>query len=333
MLPAPTPAETLDELDRKIVVALQLNPRASWNQIAREVGSPVSTVARRGNRLLDDGLLQLLVSTRPLAAHRSQSVLMQVTCEPGRIRAVARELAGMPDVRYAGMMTGSFDVLVEFDVASTDDLSALLAEHVSAVPGIRATSTHTVTRFIKIGNEWARSILGPDSARVAPPAAQYPPAAQLDETDAAIVQLLRRNARISSVDLGSALGISDAVARRRLQSLFATGALGLSTYIKPRLLGFGLEAFVWMQVDFDRLEEAAALLRERPEVRYLVALAGRDNLVCELVLTDMDALYRFQVEVLGAVPALRDTQICLELSTLRRSFVAIPPYVDPHVGG
>ena len=43
----------LGHLDRRIVAALQLNGRATWKQVAAAVGATESTVARRGQQLLD----------------------------------------------------------------------------------------------------------------------------------------------------------------------------------------------------------------------------------------------------------------------------------------
>ena len=50
---------TLGELDRKLVAALQVNGRASWKQVARAVDATESTVARRGQQLLQAPPLHL----------------------------------------------------------------------------------------------------------------------------------------------------------------------------------------------------------------------------------------------------------------------------------
>jgi DNA-binding Lrp family transcriptional regulator len=41
----------LDELDRRIVGALQIDGRASWRRIAEVLGEPERTIARRGSAL------------------------------------------------------------------------------------------------------------------------------------------------------------------------------------------------------------------------------------------------------------------------------------------
>lgn len=49
------PVEPLDELDKRVVGALQVDDRASWRRIADVIGAPERTVARRGARLLSTG--------------------------------------------------------------------------------------------------------------------------------------------------------------------------------------------------------------------------------------------------------------------------------------
>ena len=52
-------AQTLDALDRQIAVALQVNGRALWRAIARCLDAPERTVTRRGQAMLDSGVVKV----------------------------------------------------------------------------------------------------------------------------------------------------------------------------------------------------------------------------------------------------------------------------------
>lgn len=323
MLPTSKQHDLLDELDRKIVVALQANVRASWNQIAKVVSSSESTVARRANRLLDEGVLKLLVAPESSPVNASGSVLLQINCESGAMRSVAQTLADRPEVRFSAMVTGPFDVLVEHEVESQQQLARLLTHDLDDVPGIKQITTHSVTRNFKKANEWARHLLGDgvDELRPEPgPRTQLP---AMDRLDLALIDLLRDDARRSSADLATSLATSDSMVRRRLDALISSKTISLSTYIEPRLMGFGLEAFVWLDVEFDTMAGVAEQLRQLPQVRYLAATAGSSNLVCEIILPDVSALYDFQATVLANCEGLKGATISLELQTLKRSFIQI----------
>ncbi|MGH3585941.1 MAG: Lrp/AsnC family transcriptional regulator, partial [Pseudonocardia sp.] len=126
----------LDNVDRCIVTALQIHGRASWQQIARAVGASDSTVARRANRLFGEGLVQVVATTDPLACEQGYPVVVQITSEAGAAVDVARRLAARSDVRFAALITGSFDVVVELIVGSQTELARVLFNEIDRAPGI-----------------------------------------------------------------------------------------------------------------------------------------------------------------------------------------------------
>ncbi len=75
--------DTLDELDRKIIVALQHDGRASWTAIADMVGSSTATVARRGQQLVADGIVRIAVVPALGSSGQVDSFLVRLNCRPG----------------------------------------------------------------------------------------------------------------------------------------------------------------------------------------------------------------------------------------------------------
>ena len=45
-----------EELDRRLVNVLQIDPRASWAKVGKVLGVSPTTVAHRWQRLVDDGI-------------------------------------------------------------------------------------------------------------------------------------------------------------------------------------------------------------------------------------------------------------------------------------
>ena len=54
-----------DDTDRLVAAALQVNGRASWGEIGRALDLPERTVSRRGQRLLDRGLVRVSTYVDP----------------------------------------------------------------------------------------------------------------------------------------------------------------------------------------------------------------------------------------------------------------------------
>lgn len=334
VVPPDTPV--LNTLDRKIVAALQINGRATWHQVAKVVGASESTVSRRANRLLRQGYLRIVGVADPLRCGLGFPVLLQLKCAVGAVASVARTLAQRPDVRFVALLTGSYDLILEIIVPSRAHLAMLLVHQLNAIPGITSTTTESVLRNFKTSYDWSREVLGGDATGLAAstPAAiaQEAEPLTLSATDMQLLQLLADDGRLSVAELADQADVSESVVRRRVESLRAAGALRFATLVDPRMMGYECELVLWLNIDLSRLEQVASALGERPEIRYLSATAGYSDLVAEVILPDLDSLYRFNTEVLGSLPGIRRSEIGLELQTVKRVYLtsATPVLEVPH---
>lgn len=318
----------MDQLDRRIAAALQVNGRATWRQVARAVGSSESTVARRAQQLIDAGFMRVTAVADPIRCGFGYPVLVQLKCEVGAAGEVADVLAERPDVRFVALVTGTFDVVMELVVPSRRRLARVLIEELPQVDGITETTTESVLRNFKMAYDWSRELLGASALELehAPDTDDRP--ITLTAVDLELLQLLVDDGRRSFADLAAALDISESMARRRVDALVASGCLRFATFVEPHRLGYDVEVFIWMRVDLALLEETAVALAARPEVRYLSATSGFSDLTCEVILRSQDDLYAFSTETLGALPAVRQVDFALELATVKRGYFRAGSYVS-----
>jgi DNA-binding Lrp family transcriptional regulator len=319
-----TSASGAVSLDQRIAVALQLKGRATWRDIAVLVGTSESTVARRARALMAAGVIRTTAVADPLRCGFGHPVLVRFGCVPDRSLEVARRLAARPDVRFLALVTGQSNIVAELIVGSSDHLARVLIEEVPSIAGVMRTTTESVLRNFKTAFDWSRPLLEGLVEVPAPPlidvrAPQAPLA--LDAIDIGLIDQLRKDGRRGYQDLGSALGISESAARRRVDNLIAGGCVYPATLVDPGFLGFDVEVFVSMRVNLARLEEVAAALVGRPEVRYLSATSGYSDLVAEVILRSQDDLYHFRTQVLGALAGIREVDVALELQTVKRAYL------------
>jgi DNA-binding Lrp family transcriptional regulator len=310
----------VDELDRRIAAALQVNGRATWRQVARAVGSSESTVARRAQQLIDIGLMRVTAVADPIRCGFGYPVLVQLKCEVGTAGAAAEVLAQRPDVRFVALVTGTFDLVIELIVPSRRRLAWVLLEELPKIEGITQTTTESVLRNFKMAYDWSRDLLGETAAELEQPPSSDGQSIALNAVDLELLQLLVDDGRRSFSELAAELDISESRARRRVDALVAAGCVRFATFVDPHRLGYDVEVFIWMRVDLASLEETAAALAARPEVRYLSATSGFSDLVCEVILRSQDDLYAFSTETLGALPAVRQVDFALELATVKRGY-------------
>ena len=324
----PSAMPKLDDLDRRIAAVLQIDGRSTWRQVARLAGTSESTVARRAQSMFDAGVMRVNGLADPIRCGFGHPVLLQLSCEVGAAAEVARLLAERVDVRFVALVTGTFDIVAEVIVPSRAALARVLLEELPEIKGITRTTTESVLRNFKTSYDWSRDLLGDaglTDITVAPKV--EPPAPSLDQVDLLLLHGLVEDGRRTYAELGAAAGVSESMARRRVEALVASGCLRFATFVEPHLLGYDVEVMIWMRVELARLEEIADALVKRREVRYLSATSGFSDLTCEAILGSQDDLYEFSRGVLGVLPGIREVDVGFELATVKRGYVRMDDYI------
>src|SRR5579862_9198643 len=148
---AVAPLRRVDDLDRRIIEALQSNGRESFRGIAARVGVSEATVRARYGRLTDEGILQVVGVTNPLGLGFEQALVGVKTS--GSPQSVADALASWPEVDYVVITAGQFDVVVE--VVASDRRHLLdLTNQIRSLPGVLSTETFVYLEMWKQLYDW-----------------------------------------------------------------------------------------------------------------------------------------------------------------------------------
>lgn len=321
----------MDEADRRIAVALQVNGRASWLQVARAVGISESTVARRAQRMIRDEQIRVAAIADPVRCGFGYWVLLQIKCQVGAGLQVAHALADRPDVRYVAVVTGTYDLIVELIVPSRQYLAWVLLEQLPEIRGIQETTTRTVLRNFKMAYDWSRDLLGEDASLLERRTESTANTTvdgvgetrALDAVDRRLYELLLENGRESYSRLALEVGISESMARRRVEVLWERGCIKFATLVDPELLEYNAECICWVRVDLSRLEQAAELLSSRREVRYLSATIDHSDLICDVILRSQEDLYEFCTGTLSNLPGLQEVDVSLKLHTVKQAYIRL----------
>jgi Lrp/AsnC family transcriptional regulator for asnA, asnC and gidA len=146
-----TPARRIDELDRKIIEALQENGRESFRRIAARLGVSEGTVRSRYGRLTSEGVLQVVAVTNPLGLGFDQALVGLKTS--GAPDAVADELSRWPEADYVVVTAGQFDLVVEVVAADRRELLDL-TNRMRAIDGVVSTEIFFYLEMWKQLYDW-----------------------------------------------------------------------------------------------------------------------------------------------------------------------------------
>jgi DNA-binding Lrp family transcriptional regulator len=323
----------LDELDRRLIAALQLDGRAPWHLVARVVGASESTVQRRFTALRARRAVRVIGVVDVLRCGLGVPVLVRVSCRPGTAEEVAAGLAARPEARFVAVVTGGADAVAEFVVPTHRDLTRLLVQDMPGREQLTETETFTVMRTFTSAHDWDTGLLEPAAGALLRPEPVRPfedqvwerPPDRLDDLELAIAADLGEDGRMPVKELAGRVGTSESTVARRIESMVTRGCLRFRTVVDPALLGFAVEFMLWLDVEPAHLENAGRQLARHPGIKYLSATAGRFNLCGQVSLRHFADLYRFTTDIVGALPGVRRADTTLQLDTLKRAWVPTPP--------
>lgn len=146
-------APVLDEIDKAIVRALQVDGRMSYAKLGPEVGLSQAAVRQRVQRLIDSGVMQVVAVTDPLSIGFTVQALIGIRAD-GDLRALAASLGDLDEIDYVVVTSGGFDLLVEVVCEDNDHLLVLLNDVVRALPGVRSAEAFTYLDLVKQTYSW-----------------------------------------------------------------------------------------------------------------------------------------------------------------------------------
>jgi Lrp/AsnC family transcriptional regulator for asnA, asnC and gidA len=150
---APVPAPPLDDIDKAIIRALQVDGRMSYAKLGPEVGLSQAAVRQRVQRLTDSGVMQVVAVTDPLSVGFAVQAMIGVRAE-GDLRALGANLGAIAEIDYVVIASGSFDLLLEVVCEDNDHLLALVNDVIRATPGVRSAEVFTYLDLVKQTYSW-----------------------------------------------------------------------------------------------------------------------------------------------------------------------------------
>lgn len=139
----------LDETERQIIVLLQEDGRASFVDMARQIGVAEGTVRRKFNRLVDAGLIRVVAVTDPFRIGVEAPVFIGLKVQPGQVAAVAAKLTEHPSVRYVAGTAGDHDLIAECLFANREALAEFYSQYLGRLEGVTAISTSLLLAMYK----------------------------------------------------------------------------------------------------------------------------------------------------------------------------------------
>ena len=142
--------------------------------------------------------------------------------------------------------------------------------------------------------------------------------ATLDDTDRALVELLRGDGRASVRALADELHISRATAYARLDRLQREGVItGYAARVDPERYGYGISAYVYLKISQHSWKAVRRRVQHIDEVWHAALVSGENDLVLLVRTRDAASLRDLVLNDLQTMPDVVSTQTVLILDEVR----------------
>ncbi len=289
-------------IDEPLVRALQRDGRASFSDLARELGMSRGFVAGRVAELTGAGELRIVAAVHPrvLGLNALAHLAIRVT---GSAREVASRLTELDGCVFVSLTSGTAGVVAEFRLKDVETLYERLEDirRIEGVAGIDVLLYKNVARSLFLSSE--------------PPAPEF----ELDDTDLDILTELQRDGRLPFETLGARVGLSTSATRTRVLRLLGAnvmqiGAIRSRSGDAPLLtVGYG------MITENGRTDEVVDYFTAVDGVEFIATCFGRFDAVAT-VAVDTGAGSLAVLEGARTLPSVVSVESWLHLSIVQERY-------------
>lgn len=289
------------DLDRRLVRALQENPRASVVALAHAIHEPRAVVGQRLRALIDSGAIRVVAAVHPHFAGLQVTAHVSVATR-GPVADAATLVASWPQTVLVSIVAGAHDLIMEVRVPTHTDIQALLAR-VRRHPAVVRTSTVIYTGVFK-------GLLEHDT---------YEPMS-IDDTDRALLRELQSDGRANWQDLAVRVARSSSAVRTRVNRMLQAGIARLVVVQERGHFGRLLTMGVGLTLRSEATQ-VLARLRHEEDVEFAAATIGRFDAVVTLrgaSPVDLDA----SLERLRSFPEVTALEVWAHLRSVKEDYTS-----------
>ena len=315
----------LDDVDRQLLHALTVAPRASFRLLAAVLGVSDQTVARRYRRLADTVGLRVYGL---IDGQRAGWVdwIVRLQAAPGSAQRIADTLAHRPDTRWVRLYSGGTEIVCTLQARSPEQRNALFlhglpgSRHVTAITAQSVLHVYSPVAYVGFTRALSDAQLAALAEALPEPPDQAPPGPDtaLRAEDDPLIAELARDGRAPVAELAAATHWHESTVRRRIEELRGAGLLYFDIDFDDAVLGVTTNVMLWLKVEPASLDAAGRAVAAHPEIPFAAATTGPTNLAVSALFRDVRHLYAYLTTRLADLPGLQSVETAPIIGTIKR---------------
>ncbi|GLF95471.1 Lrp/AsnC family transcriptional regulator [Streptomyces yaizuensis] len=321
----------LDELDRRLIGALHLAPRGTWDDIGGILAADASTLKRRYDRLREARMVRVIgqadwgVHSTAMPVH----VFLDITGETPL--AVLGRLCDLPHLQLLAQISGDYPLYAVVHAPSEAATSQAI-DRMFSIPGVRRVNALPALSTLRRGITWdprfltdterddLLTLIGARPGGTAT-ATATPPAKPLSEAERTVVAELIQDGRASAAGIARTAGLATSTAHRVVRRVLDEG------WVRPRLeivsewLDFQTPFMLRLRVAPGRTPDVMRRIDQLPQTRLVAHVASDMSVLATGLVTDRSALALFIDDELAGIPGILAVSVDVMFVEPRRYWV------------
>lgn len=302
-------ATALDELDAKIIHALQIWPRVPWSTVGSLLNVDPITVARRWSAMSSSGSVWVTAYGMAPGPGAIVTALVEIRVIPRKVDAVVNAIIDLDQVATLRYTLGDWNLSIDWRGTSLRELEAFVRKSLSSLRGVKSIRTFLVTGIPVEGSMWRLNALSRDQTHVLTSTRDrewldVPAMNGQHPIDDDILRFLQSDGRMSLTTIATETGVSVSTVKRHLGHMMTSRHLVLRTEVTRQISGWPITIKLFADVDSALVADAVQRLSKLSEVRSCLVLVGKYNIMVNAWLRSVNDIALFEARVRQHVPEL-----------------------------
>ncbi len=290
----------LDRTDRKIILELDTNARATFSEIGKKLGIGKNNVQYRVKRLVEDGVIRKFVtqfSLGTLGLFLGKFYLQLSGFGKDKETEIYAYLINDKRISWVAKCEGRWDLMIGCYVENLSQLNTIKQDffkkyekYITSYDVIFLVEGHTSQRTYLLNKKTipkkVEKFIGKERI-------------ELDEKDKQIVRLIANNARFNYLDIAQKTGLNIKTVQRRIRDLEKKGVIqGYVTFLDPHKIGYNFfKLCIYLQNYETKHDSFLRYCMELPNVIHVIESLGPWEAELEIEAETLEDFYNLTHQI------------------------------------
>jgi len=141
----------------------------------------------------------------------------------------------------------------------------------------------------------------------------------IDEIDAKIITLLKKNGRMPNTEIANRLNLSETAIRKRVKRLLDDEIIQIVAIVNQLKMGYDIEGNIKIRTDIKKTGHVKSQLKRMERIWYVAYLSGSADFDVEFNARSQEELRKL-IEAINRIDGVIDSQVSIRLELVKNPY-------------